>query len=385
MSDRTTRLVVAGVSVRAFAESAARAGYEVIGVDAFGDLDLRRIAAVMPLGSNSGQRYSASAAARVAAAVPAELAAYVSNFENYPLAVRRLGAGRLLLGNPPDVLARVRQPLVLAWALRRAGFAVPRARASVPLNGGRWLLKPRRSGGGHGTRVWRRGRTVGRGQYLQEWIDGTPGSVVFVADGRCAHPLGVSRQLVGERRFGATGFRYCGSLIAPAAAELFGRDAEVRATALALATTVTREFGLVGLNGIDFVARDGVPYPIEVNPRYSASMELVERASGASLAALHVAASTGRLPRRWPRLEPRSVYGKAILFAPRSVRVGDTRRWLANDDVRDVPAPGEWIARGRPICTVFARGATVRGCLARLERRADAVYRVLERAGRRAA
>jgi len=31
------------------------------------------------------------------------------------------------------------------------------------------------------------------------------------------------------------------------------------------------EFGLLGINGLDFVARDGIPYPIEVNPRWSAT------------------------------------------------------------------------------------------------------------------
>ncbi len=49
-------------------------------------------------------------------------------------------------------------------------------------------------------------------------------------------------------------------------------------TASALASAVTGEFGLVGVNGIDFIVRDGIPYAIEVNPRWCASMELVERA-----------------------------------------------------------------------------------------------------------
>ena len=55
-----------------------------------------------------------------------------------------------------------------------------------------------------------------------------------------------------------------------------------------MADAVTRDFGLVGLNGIDFIARAGVPWPIEVNPRYSASMELLERRCG------HVALRTAR-------------------------------------------------------------------------------------------
>ena len=86
-----------------------------------------------------------------------------------------------------------------------------------------------------------------------------------------------------------------------------------------MADAVTREFGLVGLNGIDFIARDGVPWPIEVNPRYSASMELLERARG------HVAvraACRTPAPAGFPRLRrarARRVLGKAIVFARRDV------------------------------------------------------------------
>ncbi len=85
---------------------------------------------------------------------------------------------------------------------------------------------------------------------------------------------------MGERSFGAHGFRYCGSLLASERAPVFPRQAELLVRATALADAVTEAFGLRGLNGLDFVARDGVPLPIEVNPRYSASMELVERATG---------------------------------------------------------------------------------------------------------
>src|SRR5204863_56293 len=63
-----------------------------------------------------------------------------------------------------------------------------------------------------------------------------------------------------------------------------------------LAQTVTRAFGLVGVNGVDFVARRGLPWAIEVNPRYTAAMELVERAYGISMFDVHVRACRHSLP-----------------------------------------------------------------------------------------
>ena len=49
--------------------------------------------------------------------------------------------------------------------------------------------------------------------------------------------------------------------------------------------------------------------------------------------------------------------------------VGDTDGWLERG-VRDVPHSGERIAKGRPICTVVAPGATPDEVLAALEEEA---------------
>ena len=95
------------------------------------------------------------------------------------------------------------------------------------------------------------------------------------------------------------------------------------AAATALARTVAAAFDLRGLNGIDFVARGGLPLPVEVNPRWSSSMELFDRDGSASLMAAHVdACTTGRMT--WRGEPAGSVTGKAIVFARRTVVVGDT-------------------------------------------------------------
>ncbi|HEX7336474.1 MAG TPA: ATP-grasp domain-containing protein [Gemmatimonadales bacterium] len=379
----TERLVVAGVTTRALALSASRAGYQVTAVDAFGDLDLRGAAEVLTLRQDSARRYSPSAAAAAAASVPADLAAYTSNFENYPDAVARLSRGRTLLGNPPAVLRRVRDPIELMRALRRRGFPTPNTRASCPSDGGAWLVKPRRSGGGHNIVPWRGGRSVPRTRYLQERIAGRPGSIVFAADGRNAVLLGLTRQLVGDARFGSTGFRYCGSLLASEEVALFPDQDRLLGTAAALAEAVTMEFGLVGLNGLDFIAREGVPYPVEVNPRFSASMELIERAHGLSMFRLHERACRGTLP-----VAPgpvRRAFGKAIVFARRNVTLADTGRWLASTWVADVPHPRERIGRGHPVCTVFEEAGDAAACYRGLIRRADQVYHAAESRARGAA
>jgi predicted ATP-grasp superfamily ATP-dependent carboligase len=54
---------------------------------------------------------------------------------------------------------------------------------------------------------------------------------------------------------------------------------------------------------------------IEVNPRWTAAVELVERSLGTSLFSAHVAASEGA-SLQVPQPHARGVVGKAVVFAP---------------------------------------------------------------------
>jgi uncharacterized protein len=320
-----TRLLIAGVSVRAYAQSAVAAGHEVIAVDAYGDLDLRAIAETIVVPAP----YSAMAAARAARGVRCDAVAYTSNFENHPAALAALVAGRTLIGNDPSVVARVRAPGALPGS--------PPVRTTPPA-GGEWMLKPLASGGGHGVRVWRVGERVPRGWFLQARVGGVPGSVLF-ADGVV---MGATRQLIGDPAFGGTGFKYCGNILIDA-----GPDGAVEGVVPA---------GLSGYYGIDVVGS----VPIEINPRYTAAMELVERRQRMSIGAVRTV-------------------GKAVVYARRSVTVGDTRDWLGDDSVADIPMPNTRVPAGRPICTVFASGCDADECYARLVSRASLLYETVER------
>lgn len=352
-----------------------RAGYEVVAVDGFGDLDLRARADVVAL-ARAGGSFSTSAAVRTARSLPRDAVCYVASFENHPRAVAALARRGALWGNSPSVLARVRDPVRLARALVAHGCAAPATRLTPPPAPARtaWLVKPRASGGGSGITGWRPHRRPPPGSYWQQRVMGVPGSIVFAADGHRAVPLGVSLLLAGERAFGARGFRYCGNILARPAPG-------VRALAMRLAAAVTEEFGLVGVNGVDFIVAGGVPYAIEVNPRYTAAMELVERATRVSVFETHARACAGTLPSRdvAAARRPDGALGKAVLYARRALIAPATHGWLADESLRDLPAPGERIARGRPICTIFARGANAAACRRALVARARALYASLER------
>ena len=384
------RVLICGVSTRAAAESAARAGFDVTAIDAFGDLDQHAGVRALSLPRDFGRRFTPAAAAAGARGLDCDAAAYLSPFENHPCAVQAIAAGRTLLGNPPEVLRRVRDPHVLAGVLQARGFRSLAVRMDPPddpndRDGSNdpdaWVLKPLRSGGGHRIRRWRRGERIPSGCYLQQQAAGTPGSFLFVAARGAAAPIGISRQLMGEAAFGATGYRYCGNIVGSADVLRFARHDLLVRTLRAIAGALADEFGLAGVNGIDFVANDGVPFTVEVNPRWSGSAELVEAWWGRSVFAAHAAACLrGTLPDGdGPAGRRPGAVGKAIVFARANVAIGETRWWLAEDGIRDVPHPGERIASGRPVCTVLASGRDADECHAALAARAEAVYEALDR------
>ncbi len=190
------RVLIVGVSTRAAAESAVRAGYDVVAFDAYGDLDQPSEWHTLP----AGVSWRTGRAARLARGIEADAVVYLSNFENDPRAVASLAMGRCLWGNVPEALRRARDPLAVRDAFRAAGIHAPDAMAggAAPKDGD-WLLKPLGSGGGARVRRWR-GHHLPRGHYAQAFIEGHAGSVVFVAAGGRSVVLGTTRQLVGDAR-----------------------------------------------------------------------------------------------------------------------------------------------------------------------------------------
>jgi len=377
------RILVLGVSTRAMVESAVRGGYDIVAVDFFGDRDQACNVESYALQRDLGLPLTAAGLAEAARRVAADAVVYGSNLENHPEVVADLARRQRLLGNPPEVLRDVRDWSLLRHFCGDAGIAHPvtllRGEESRAVRG-RWLRKPLRSGGGHGVAAWD-GRALDDAHLLQAEVDGRTASVAFVADGKESRVFGLTEQIIGRSALGGSGFAWCGNLLPLEIPEADG--ASLRAQIDHMAASLTRRFGLVGVNGLDVVVgRDpeGVarPFLIEVNPRFSGSMELAERAFGVNVFSLHVEGLAGRLPRASTvDRTPDGCLGKGIVYARRSIVVPDTEDWLVRG-VRDVPSRGQRIAAGHPVCTVLARGRDRQACLAGLFSAAGAVYRDTE-------
>ncbi len=392
--------LIVGLSTRAIAESAVKVSYDVITLDYFGDRDQKDLVENYSLMRDFALGFSADALLTASRGLDFGAVVYISNLENHPDVVEKLAAGHNLLGNDPATLRRVRDWGTLRQVCCREGIPVPvtllpgeEEQADVAeLKGKRWLTKPARSGGGHGIAFWS-GEPLYEGHLLQEYVNGLPCSAAFVADGWRCVLIGLTEQLIGRRELGAPGFTWCGNIL-PLSLETspplwggFVGGLEVTAAVQGMLQKLTRAFGLRGVNGVDFVlGRDEtgrpVPYLVEINPRYTASMELVEWAYGLSVFDAHVRSFDGNLPifhleeHLVPRLS--SYYGKAIVYARHNGTMPETAGWRKKGR-RDIPFPGEHIAAQHPICTVLAEEGTRDECWRRLLAAAEAVWQEVEK------
>jgi predicted ATP-grasp superfamily ATP-dependent carboligase len=138
-----------------------------------------------------------------------------------------------------------------------------------------------------------------------------------------------------------------------------------------MGNVIAARFDLVGLFGVDFVRTPGGLFPLEVNPRYTASVEVLERVTQVPLVAWHVAACLrGELPGDSPLAA--GYAGKAIVYARQSCRWIGSLHELAPSawpELADVPRPGAGFERGQPIATVYATGTRASDVLHELRRR----------------
>jgi len=362
------RLVIAGASVRAAAFSAIRAGFEPICIDLFADRDLRARCLVEAVNRAT---YPNNLADAIGRAPPAPWM-YTGGLENHPKLIRRISADRPLWGNDAGSLRLARDPLHIARLLQEAGLSTPKVSLERPSasSGARWLIKRRAGAGGAGIRFWSPQSRIGRGQILQEYVEGPSLAAIYVGLDDSARLLGVTRQLVGENQFHAPPFSYCGS-IGPMVLEA---AAQKRLEQVGI--VLVRECRLQGLFGVDFILHNAIPYPVEVNPRYTASIEVLEYASGLSALAMHRRAFERDKPDSITQAPARGFIGKGVYFARSPITIPTDGPWQEDSTGRrsifdvpefaDIPAAGTRIGSGAPVLTFFTCGSTVDECQVQL-------------------
>ncbi|MBI3821502.1 MAG: ATP-grasp domain-containing protein [Planctomycetes bacterium] len=366
-----TPVIIIGASARAAAMSACRAGWTPWCADLFADADLQRIAQARKVPIESYPEGLLDALAEM----PAAPVIYTGALENRPDLVAKIE--RPLWGNPPEVLRAVRSPQRWTQCLHEHGIPCPPI-SFAPTTAGRWLTKPLKSAAGYGIQPYAGQPFNPRTHFLQEWIDGASCSAIYLGRDDDTLLLGVTRQLIGTPWLNATGYHYAGS-IGPLALEP-ALEQRWREFGIDLART----FRVRGLFGVDAIVRDGVPWPVEINPRYTASVEVLERAMQTPFLPLHRSAFDARGAGGSPAQVVPAIHGKAILYARKTFAFPNAGPWQAalKGDVdpdgaayADIPPAGDIIEHGRPVLTLFASGPTVDEVMTKLREKAEALAR----------
>ncbi len=231
------------------------------------------------------------------------------------------------------------------------------------------------------------------GTVFQKRLSGTPISALYCssfAESECnVSTLGVTQQLVGESFCIASPFQYCGSVSG------YQLTPEHQSNVDAIGQSIASRFGLRGVFGVDFIHNANGVYPVDINPRFTASTEIIQRAEFGdrlNIVDLHLAAIAGT-PSQIISLPENSnkaqiVFGKAVLFNghdqafvfPESVIDMFPMSFDVDakaTSIADVPVPQSLIAAGAPILSLMASGESASEVRDKLEHCAFEIYKLI--------
>jgi len=371
-------LLLIGMDVTSLAKSAKRAGYSVSAADYFGDQDLGAVSdcsfsVIQQREGCSCGRLSADfdvkalleGAKKVSSICPIDSILLATGLDDSPEVLCELREIAPILGNLPETIRKVRDREGFMNGLKRLAVPVPEtivvndlleaSRVSKEI-GFPIVVKPAKGFGGAGIRrvenpeeleqIFKKLHYAQQEMVIQEYIPGIAASVSAISSKNECSVLTVNEQLIGLGEFGQTEpFGYSGNIVPLSTSD------KISSTCKELAERIVLHFGLVGSNGLDLVISDyGVPYVIEVNPRFQGSLECVENVLGLNMVEAHVKACRRGLLPKVPNAISKFCT-RLILFATRRSVVPDLSRYA---EVRDLPVPGVVIEKGEPICSIIA-------------------------------
>ena len=377
--ERPTRVILAGASVRSLAESAIRCGIQPHCLDMFGDADLRqslhRHSVLQPVQTIGCLSALPDALADISGEIPL---VWCGGLENHPDVLRRLVRQRQVCGASVEAIQRIRTPQLLSEIVAPSGCRVPDSRLSSnavppPLPSADWLCKPLRGSGGTGiVSCDRQGSARTSPSYFQRRVCGIPVSATFVASRQDCQFAGAAGQLTGITALGGREFWFGGN------AGPLRLTPELQQTICSAGRCIANS-GLVGVFGVDLVLSDDRVWLLEVNPRITASHELLDFANRDQPLLVQQLEIFGQRPpacRRCQKMRgdedpgtnrEEGLFARFVVYSKRrgTLTTHDVARLLkwTRDATRvdadfptcwvaDVPNPGP-ISPGVPFCSVY--------------------------------
>ncbi len=353
--------LVVGASCRAIAESASDAGFVPCAVDLYGDRDLRTVAEVRRVTDIP------SIGELPWDTLPKETLLFLAGgMENHLNLLHALESRFTLAGPTVAQIQSMRSLPFLHQLAREAGAYFPLTR--IPSLSGvsygveqtsqgerEWLWKPLLSSGGihvalEGSQHHELSSSMNsksrtkpprskEQEYLQRRIEGDVLGVTFFADLHGMRPLLATQALKNADWWGPLPFIYRGSVTTTAI------PPNIQTTLRQLGDNLFQRCPFRGWIGMDVIVDPSERiWLLEINPRWTASMELAELTGGFRwVSAWSDKPNAFEAPKEWP---PRSefVIGKGICYAPMDLEVSShvsntlfEHKWVRTPTIQGSP------------------------------------------------
>ncbi|MFW9900378.1 MAG: ATP-grasp domain-containing protein [Candidatus Thorarchaeota archaeon] len=187
---------------------------------------------------------------------------------------------------------------------------------------------------------------------IQEYIEGISVSCTVISNGKECEIVTINRQIIGKKFLNSPKeFMYCGNIV-PA-----GLSKSENELISEIALVLTKELGLIGINGFDFVLRDHYPYLMECNPRIPGSIRASESALNINLLDLHIRSFD---PNKWNNITKiitsakiEKFATKLVYFAPKDIGKTNITKINNLEFVHDKSEPIQKVSKGAPLCTIL--------------------------------
>lgn len=393
MVNKSNSVLVIGFNTRPLAYSLNKAGYDVYAVDFFGDLDLfpfvkDNIIVIKELNKNYNSLKDIYSKHLVQFGIKLYRKLQDINFLLIGSGLDDAYEGRTLLldeiknsntisiNNAVDIITKSRDIELIYELLKSHGYNIPMYYSFEKLKSKEteikypFILKKKRSAGGmnvfridNETNIESQVQILKKKQFnpsewiIQEYIKGTPISCTVISNGNECEVISINQQLIGEKFLNSPReFTYCGNIVP---ARLLKEERNIITE---ISMFLTKNLGLKGINGFDFVLQDHFPYFMECNPRIPGSIRASESVLNVNLLDLHIKSF---IPHEWNNIRktirtalPKTSAIKFIFFAPKDIEKNLLLKISNLEFIHDKSEPKRNILTGEPLCTILYKAKT---------------------------
>ena len=298
-----------------------------------------------------------------------------SGFEGKYDVLRKANEIMPLYANYLSVFKCLENPILFFEILKLLDVPFPQVNFSADsFNdlGSDWILKDLGSSGGRGIKKTF-GRKAKSSEYFQKQLRGTTVSLSFFADGRNFIPLGYSKPAAIQQ--GNLPFVFCG-LDGPIEV-----DNSIDQEALRISKLIVQKFKLRGFNGIDFLISDKAVNFIDLNPRITASFEILQEAHSFCFLEKHIHLTRGipgntHVPESFSAMKKKIISGFRVIYAQSDFYMNEhfQESLFNNKFLIDIPNKKYFFKKYEPVCSVFLRNNSVLELQKALDDKVDFVY-----------